>query len=36
MWPYTDDELSFVSGVKKEEQPVNVSGYDRETMLYGL
>ena len=35
MWPYTDDELSFVSGVKKDE-PANVAGYDRETMLYGL
>ena len=36
MWPYTDDEVKFVSEAKKEEQPINVSGYDRENMLYGL
>ena len=35
MWPYTDDELKFVSETKKVE-PENVAGYDRETMLYGL
>ena len=36
MWPYTDEENNFVSEAKKEEQPINVSGYDRENMLYGL
>tara|TARA_B100002019_G_C21177609_1_gene551960 strand:+ start:941 stop:1096 length:156 start_codon:yes stop_codon:yes gene_type:complete len=34
MWPYTDEELNFVS--KAQEKPVNVSGYDRENMLYEL
>lgn len=36
MWPYTDDEVKFISETKKVEQPINVSGYDRENMLYGL
>ena len=35
MWPYTDDENDFVSKVKVEK-PTNVSGYDRENMLYEL
>ena len=37
MWPYTDDEVKFVSEAKKEEQPINVSGYTEKTcyMDYG-
>ena len=34
MWPYTDEEVEFVSQV--QEKLVNVSGYDRENMLYKL
>ena len=34
MWPYTDEELEYISNL--QEQPTAVPSYNQESMLYKL
>ena len=38
MWPYTDEEVQYLSTTKQEvDNSLNlIAGYDRESMLYNL